>query len=169
MSVPFGVTTIKKGGIDGTTGLPTSLATVGKILRNTADFTQADPTKTEHYSELNESPEVVLKRQGKKSFKFTLMELVADTILLYMGGTVVTTVADDEWFAPATTPTLEASFELTLESGHVLTIYRGDISAKIVGKPTKEGLFNLEVTVDALVPNVGAIVGDISIADPLAA
>ena len=151
----FGVVSIKRGGIDSVTGLPTALTDVGEIYRDTADMIPGDVDITDHFSELSSQPVIRTKRKGLTVLQFTLMDTSADVLAAYLGGTV-TAVADepDVWNEPDETPTIEASFEITTESGKVITIHRGDVTGKYIITPKRDSMNLLEVMVAIMKPLV---------------
>lgn len=161
---PFGLSSIKTGGIDAVTGLPTSLVSVGNVLRNSAELTQDDAQMTEHFAELKSDPIAVVTRNGKRLFRFTLMDVAADTVVIYAGGSV-TAGPPDVWNAPTAAPNIEKSFEITTLDGTVITINRGKVTAKVTGQASEEGRFVVEVMVTPLTPLV-ADVPAFTIEDP---
>lgn len=151
----FGVKSLKVGGIDPVTGLPTGLESVGDVYKDTATWTEADGAVTNHYAEGKADPVVVITEQGEETFAFSLMNFNAQTLQKFLGGTVTSVVDEpDVWNKPLQVVEIEKSVELETEDGSIFTIYRGKIMAKRNVTPTKTGLNLLEVMVRPLAPLV---------------
>jgi hypothetical protein len=156
--VAFGVTSVKMGDIDPATGLPTALTDVGDIYRDTATMTEADGEVTNHFAERKTDPVVTIEEPGEETLQFSLMDISADNLVKYLGGTV-TEVLDqpDVWNKPDGVVTIEKAFEITTDDGTIVTINRGRVRAKRNLTPTRNGIFLLEVTVRILAPKVDGV------------
>jgi hypothetical protein len=144
--------------IDAVTGLPTALADIGKIYRDTAEFTQDDPEEFEHFSELDDNPIVSKTRKGVKSIRMRLMDTAADNVVLYLGGTVTEVVDNpDKWNEPDGTPEIFKAFEFELEDGSIYGVNRGRVSGKLIPDPKRNGFTVLELMIKVLQPLVDGV------------
>jgi hypothetical protein len=167
--VAFGIKSMKVGGIDETTGLPTSLTDVGRIYRDTGSWTEEDGPETMHYAEREQDPVITIREQGVETLNFSLMDTPADVLVLWAGGTVTEVVDEpDVWNKPRAPVNIEKSIEIETDDGTVFTIHRAKIYAKRNLTPTRNGIFLLEISARPLTPLV-ANVPPVTIADPPAA
>jgi hypothetical protein len=155
----FGVKSIKAGGIDAITGLPTGLADVGDVYEGTATLDQEDAQITEHYSEFKNDPVASVEKTGKRMFSFSLMDTSADTLVAWLGGT------PDVWNAPEQPPVIEKSLAIETEDGTIYTIHRAKITGKLSGDVSKTGKVTLDIVARVLQPKV-ADVPSLTVTDP---
>lgn len=155
--VAFGVKSIKKGGINTSTGLAENLVNVGDVYRDTATLTQEDGETTDHYSEFKNDPVVTITEPGETTLEFSLMDTEADVLVQYLGGTVTTVSSVKSWNKPSSVPDIEASFELETIDGTKFTINRAKVSAKINGELARKGITLLEVKARVLTPKVASV------------
>ena len=167
--IAFGITSMKVGGIDPTTGLPTDLTDVGRIYRDTGTWTEEDGDETNHYAEREQDPVITIKEQGLETLNFSLMDTPADTLVLWAGGTVTEVVDEpDVWNKPRGPVNIEKSIEIVTADGTKFTIHRGKVTAKRNLTPTRNGIFLLEIQVRPMTPLVAGV-PPVTIADPPAA
>jgi hypothetical protein len=154
----YGVKAVKASAIAAETGLPVELVDVGEIYRDTPEFTQDDPTVTEHYSELKDDPIITRQRKGAKNLVFSLMDTSAVNCVKWMGGTV-TEVAEqpDTWNEPADAVEIEMALEITMEDDSVYGIRRGKVMAKLIPDPKKTGITLIQVQVRPQAPLVDGL------------
>jgi hypothetical protein len=155
----YGLKSVKYGAIDPVTGLPTgALADIGKIYRDTGEFTQEDAAKTQHFAELEDDPVVSFGRKGLKSIRLRLMDTAADNLVKWLGGTVVeVALSPDQWEEPDTTPVIEYAFEIETEEGAIYGVRRGQVDAKLMIDPKRSGFSVIDVMITPLKPLVGAL------------
>lgn len=158
---------MEAGGIDGVTGLPTAMADVGNVYKDTANMVESDGQETTHYAELKSDPVVVVDEAGEEMIEFSLMDTSATNLESWCGGTVTTVGTDDTWNKPTTVPNIEKSLRITTEDSTVVTIHRAKIKGKRVLSPTKKGIFLIEVKAKILTPVVDGVPA-VSVADPIA-
>ena len=154
----FGIASIQKGDIDPVTGLPSNLADVGDVVKDSGMMETADGETTEHYSEFSEDPVLVQDQKGVTEFRFELFDTRAETLEEYMGGTIVSAAgAANKWNAPDNAPNIEKAFEITTDDGTVITINRAKVKAKLRMSATKKGVTVLEVVARALKPKIDGV------------
>ncbi|MEQ8547635.1 MAG: hypothetical protein RIC03_06980 [Cyclobacteriaceae bacterium] len=158
MGFASGIDSIKKGAINAGTGEGETFVDVGHIVEDTAQWEADDITFVKHYSEFSGYPiEMRPVRNGTNAIRYQLMDVAADTLIQYLGGTVTDVVdSADEWQAPIEPADIEASFQVTTEDGTVFQINRAKVMAKIVGEPTRNGKFVIDVMAEVLAPLVAA-------------
>lgn len=151
----YGIKSIKSSEIAAATGLPVELTDVGEVYEESADFTQEDPTTTDHMSEFKDDPIITIQRKGMKQVVFSLMDTAAANLVEWLGGTVTEVVDEpDQWEEPSVTPQIFKAMEFEFEDGSIYGIRRGKVSAKLIPSPTRAGITLLEVTVRPLQPLV---------------
>jgi hypothetical protein len=154
----YGLKSVKVSDIDAVTGLATSLTDIGKIYRETAEFTEDDPEEFEHYSELDDNPIISKTRKGVKSIMMNLMDTSADNLVKYLGGTVTSVEgAPDKWNEPTTTPEIFKAFEVEMEDGSKYGINRGRVSGKLMPDPKRSGFTVLQLMIKVLQPLVANV------------
>lgn len=163
----YGLQSVKVSPIDAVTGLSTALVDIGKIYRDTAEFTQDDPEQFEHFSELDDNPIVSKTRKGVKNISLRLMDTSADNLVKYLGGTVTTVAATpDKWNEPNDTPEIELAFEFEMEDGAKVGVNRGRISGKLIPDPKRSGFTVLELMIKVLQPKVNGVPATFKIDPP---
>jgi len=163
----YGLQSVKVSPIDPATGLATALTDIGKIYRDTAEFTQDDPEQFEHFSELDDNPIVSKTRKGVKNIMLRLMDTSADNLVKYLGGTVTEVVdTPDKWNEPNDTPEIELGFEFEMEDGAKVGVNRGRISGKLIPDPKRSGFTVLELMIKVLQPKVTGVPATFKIDPP---
>ena len=154
--ITYGVEKFEVADIDEATGLPTAFADIGKVYKDTASMQEDDPTITEHYSELNDDPELILKQKGNTTLKLSLMEFTISTFEEYFGGTVVVDAftGTATWHKPRSMPNVEKAFRITTQEGSVLTLNRGYVMPKFILAPKRNEISLVELTIRVLNPKV---------------
>lgn len=155
----YGVKSIKSGGIDDATGMPTDLTDVGDVLADTATLEQADSETVDHYSEFKNDPiETVETRTGKRTFIFSLMDTAAATLVDWCGGTVTEVDGEpDVWNAPEEAPEIYKSIQIETKDGTVITIYRAKIMGTFTATTQRSGRAVIEVTALVLSPKIEGV------------
>ena len=154
----YGLKSVKFSPIAPLTGLPTALVDIGKIYRDSGEFTQEDSAKTQHFAELDDDPVVSISRKGVKSIRLRLMDTEASNLVKWLGGTVVEVVDEpDQWEEPDVTPTIEYAFEFEMEDGSVTGIRRGQVDAKYLPDPKRTGFTVIDVMITPLKPLITAL------------
>ncbi|RYF26595.1 MAG: hypothetical protein EOO42_01135 [Flavobacteriales bacterium] len=154
----FGLATLKMGGIDAATGLPTGLADVGSVYKDSVAYTGGDVTKTPIYSQQKpNTPVKEFKSKASGSFVFNLMSTEVAKLALFGVGEVVTLNSVSVLGINDDPVDLEKSFEMTTTDGTVLTILRGSITAKENWTVSDQGIWLTEISVTPLVPKIAGL------------
>lgn len=165
----YGLKSVKTAPITALTGLPGTLTDIGKIYRDTAEFTQDDPEEFEHFSELDDNPIISKTRKGVKQIRMRLMDTSADNLVKYLGGTVTeVALSPDKWNEPDGTPEIELHFQFEMEDGSIVGINRGRVSGKLIPDPKRSGFTVLELMVKVLQPLVSPVPATFKIDPPVA-
>ncbi len=151
----YGLTSVEFGDVATDGGVATTFETKGLTFKDSFEIASADADVQEFMSEENDDPEISISTQGKKIYKFQLMNPGLDELAYFLGGTVVTG-PPKVWQAPDQTPVIEKSVKITPKKGHILTITRAKITAKESGKYSKTGLAQLDITVTVMKPTKAA-------------
>jgi len=154
----YGLLSAKDSAITPATGLPALLADIGKIYRDSAEFTQEDAGKTEHFSELDDDPIVSISRKGLKSIRLRLMDTSASNCVKWLGGTLVEILDEpDQWEEAEGTPRIERAFEFEMEDGSSYGIRRGMVDAKLMPDPKRAGFTVIDLMISVLKPLVDGV------------
>ncbi|MFS0489890.1 hypothetical protein [Leadbetterella byssophila] len=153
----LGLSKIEIGAIAADGGMGSSLATLGLTYQDTCNLTTEDPQDTEHYSEENEDPEVVVSRGGKTVLSFSIMGPDFSALGTLTGGTISGSGASEVLNFPNKLPNIEKSIKITPEQGHIINIPRAKISAKLDGALSKTGILLLKVTATVLTPTKAGV------------
>jgi hypothetical protein len=153
----LGLSKIEVGAIAGDGGMGTSLSVLGSTYQGTCNITVDDASETEHYSEENEDPEIIVTRAGKTVLNFSIMDADMTVLQTLLGGTITGSAATEVLALPNKAVNIEKSIKITPEKGHVISIPRAKISAKHQGAVGKEGILLLEVKATVLVPTKSGV------------
>jgi len=144
-------------------GMPTEMASLGKTLRGTANFTTEQDTIQDFWSE--EQPTVpeesVVTEAGLKNLTFNLMEWDNEVLIDVFGGTTkeatVTTggktYAVEKYVAPSDTVIVEKAVRAITPYNMGLDIPRAKIIARFIWNFTRTEIAQIEIVARALAPN----------------
>ena len=152
----YGLESVEFGDVATDGGVATSFSSKGLTFKDSFEIASADPDVQEFMSEENDDPEVSISTQGKKIYKFQLMNPGVDELAYFLGGQVIAG-PPKSWEAPDQTPVIEKSVKITPKQGHILTITRGRITAKHSGKYAKTGLAMLDITITVMKPTKAGV------------
>jgi hypothetical protein len=147
----YGLESVEFGDIATDGGLAATFSAKGLTFKDSFEINTADADMQEFMSEENDDPEVSISTQGKKGYKFQLMNPGVDELEYFLGGTVISG-PPKKWNAPDNTPIIEKSVKITPKVGHILTITRARITAKQAGKYAKTGLAMLDIMITVMKP-----------------
>lgn len=151
----FGLKSVKDSLIDAVTGLPVALADIGKIYRDTGEFTQEDATMNNHFAELDDEPVISVSRKGLKAIRIRLMDTSNENLAKWIGGTITEVVdTPDVWNEPDGTTQIERAFEFEMEDGSITGIRRGKVEAKHIIDPKRSGFSVIDLMITPLKPLV---------------
>jgi len=158
MSYSFGIKSAKRGEIDPQTGLGINMVSVGDIFKDTCDFTRADATKTQLYSEQSpDAAKVEFNKKGIANMKFSLMNTEADQKKAYLGGTVTTLEGTKTWNEPLGSPTIVYFYEFITTDGQVIRVYKGSTAGKENYQFRDQGIILLDISITPLAPDVAGL------------
>ena len=152
----IGLTSLKMGNIAVDGGMGTSLTDVGKIIKDTCELMQEDPTVTDFESEQDDDPIESVAKLGKKTLKFSIADYTPAVLAKFCGGTATGTSPNDVWAAPDSAPEIEQSIEIITPKGVKFAIPRAKIIAKLGAKFSKSGLAQIDIVAHILKPTKAA-------------
>lgn len=150
MAIKYGIgcKDIKAGeiGTGGTMG--TTLVSVGKIYKNTVSFIEEDGTVTKHVAENNRFPFLAVYEAGGLPLKFTLVDVSAQNLQKWLGGTVAT----DTWSASVESFSQELSVEIETLYGVKIQIPRCFLVGKITWNASRTEIAKIDVSGEVMLP-----------------
>lgn len=157
MALTRGLSKIEYGDIAGDGGVATVWTQLGLTdADSTASLTQADPTETLFMAAESDQPVDKDVTPGATTLVFSLLESDPDKLLILFGGAVTGTGSAKVWSAPLQATTIEKSWKITPKKGKIITIVRGQLSAKINYDLQKTGKFVVDISVAVLLPTKAA-------------
>jgi hypothetical protein len=166
----WGLKSVKDSAIDPVTGLPTALTDIGKIYRDSGEFTVEDATVTNHFAELDDEPVVSVSRKGVKMVRLRLMDTSNENLAKWIGGEITEVEGEPPlWNEPDGTTQLERAFEFEMEDGTIKGIRRGKVEAKHIIDPKRTGFSVIELMITPLKPLVAGLTATYKKAAPVPA
>lgn len=132
-------------------GVPTSWTEIGKTYRDEAEFDEADPAETEHYSNEQDDPFAKDIVGGKKTLKMALVDFDPDNLVKYLGGTATGT-APKVWNAPAQKELIEKAFRIRSKNDGYIIFPRVSFWSKTNYKLAPSGIAKVMVTGTIMLP-----------------
>lgn len=125
--IVIGVKSIKRGPIpdDGTMG--TVLSKLGDTYKDTASFIEADKTVFNVMVEENDDPDFQFLTKGAKTLSFSLIDHAPAVLQAVLGGTI--SEVDGAWEEPDSAPTILESYQVITQTGHLIEIPKGSVTA----------------------------------------
>lgn len=137
-------------------GVATSWTEIGYVdADSTANITQADSTETVFTAANADDPIDKDVTPGARTMVFSLLDSDPDKLVILFGGTVTGSGSSKVWKAPRQAVTIEKSWKITPKKGQIITIPRGQLSAKINHDMQKTGKFVVDISVAVLLPEDG--------------
>jgi len=155
--VSYGLDKVEVAAIDGVTGLPDTWEDVGKIYRETITLETADGEKTEHFSELDQNPILVIQEQGAMTLNMSLMDTSPANLVKYLGGTVTGVDPNEVWNKPNDIVDIEFAWRITFKDGTKTTFNRGKTTGKYGGDFNRKGIQLLQLMISPLQPKVDGV------------
>lgn len=156
-TLTLGLSKIEVGEIAEDGDVAESFAALGKTYQDTASITDEDPEVIEHFSEEDEAPLAVIRRRGRRTISFSIMNPNKQTLVDTLGGTLTGVAPNQVWNEPATMPVIERSIRITPAIGSVVTFPRVSLSGKINYELSKSGIMLIEMTADVLQPTKSGV------------
>ena len=147
--ITMGLSKIEVGtpAVDG--DVATSFATLGYTDTDSCEITVDDPEETEVTAEEVDDPFYVMRKAGKTSITFNVLNPSVDTLVKVCGGTKGNS---GEFEMPDTLPDIELSVKITPQTGFIGLFPRVSIVGKLSGKYAKSEPLKLTVTGTVLTP-----------------
>ena len=133
--------------VDG--GVSTSFAALGYTDPDSCEITVDDPEETEVTAEEVDDPIFVMRKAGKTTIAFNVLNPSADVLKKVCGGTVT---EGGNYELPEKLPTIETGYKSTRTVCFVATFARVSIVGKLSGKYAKSEPLKLAVTGTVLTP-----------------
>ena len=148
-TITMGLSKIEVGPLAVDGGVSTSFAALGYTDPDSCEITVDDPEETEVTAEEVDDPIYVMRKAGKTSIAFNVLNPSADVLKKVCGGTVT---EGGDYELPEKLPTIEMSVKITPTVGFVATFARVSIVGKLSGKYAKSEPLKLAVTGTVLNP-----------------
>lgn len=146
------------GSIAGDGGMGTSLTQLGPTVSDTAILTNEAPTKTDFTVEEYDTPYYTQVTQGKDTLSLSVYDVEPASLVRVLGGTVsVDGSGNNVWEAPTTVPQIEQSVRLITQKNGTVDIPRGKVSAVKQFNFKKTALFQVDITIDVLIPEKSSV------------
>lgn len=147
----YGLQAIKSAepSADGT--MPAVLTELCRTYRDSAEFTEDDPTITEEFCDQEDDPIATFAVKGSKTIKFSTFDYSPETLVKLKGGTIL----NGAWSEPTLTPEIYQAIEITTNTGLPFKFPKCRVMAKFNAKLVKNGLSLLEVTLRPVSPAAG--------------
>lgn len=152
-----GLTKIEYGTIAVDGGVATSWTVLGKTdADSTANFGQADATETNFMSIEDDQPVDKDITPGAITLTYSLLNPDPDKMLILFGGAVTGSGTSKVWEAPVQAAVIYKSWKITPKSGDIITIVKGQTSAKVNFDLTKTGKMVVDISIAVLAPDKAA-------------
>jgi hypothetical protein len=133
-------------GIGGTMG--STLASVGKIYKDTVNLIEDESNVTNHFQENARYPFLNVIDAGPTRLKFTLIDVSADNLAEWLGGEAAT----DVWSSPTSNFSQEKSVEVQTVKGWNIQVARCMLYGKITWNLSRTEIAKIEITGEIMVP-----------------
>lgn len=145
----YGLKAIKTAPAEATGDFPTTgLTELCRTFKNSAEFTEEDPTITDEFCDQSDDPVISFVEKGAKSIKVSTFDYSADTLKKLKGGTIL----NGKWQEPAVVEEIIKAVEITTDTDLKFQFPKARIIAKFNAKFVKNGMTLLEITIKPLSP-----------------
>jgi hypothetical protein len=160
----YGVLKMEVGTYSEVDGTSSAWAEV-ENYKDTIVMSEEDPTVSNHFKQGEANPKITRQSPGAQTVEFSIMDLSADSKVLWIGGTKTTVSTKDTWSAPKSKTAKIKSLRFTLETGEILTIPKVSCFAKLDFKASDADI-DL-ITVSGTILDTGIVdVAPMTLADP---
>ncbi|ADY51515.1 hypothetical protein Pedsa_0943 [Pseudopedobacter saltans DSM 12145] len=160
----YGVIKSEVGTYNEVDGTSTGWAEI-EPYKDTIVITEEDPTTTNHFKQGDANPKITRQQPGAQNIELSIMDLSADSKVMWLGGTKTTVSTKETWNAPKVKTPKIKSLRFTLETGEILTIPKVSCFGKLDFKASDTDI-DL-ITVSGVIQDPGfAGVAPMMIADP---
>ncbi|RPE05555.1 hypothetical protein EGT74_24540 [Chitinophaga lutea] len=154
----IGLASLKMGDIAADGGMGAALSALGATVSDTAVLANEAASVTDFLVEEQDDPFFSQSTPGKRTLTWSTYDVDPATLERVFGGTYTpaTALVGASWEAPASTPTIEQSIELTTKDGWVISIVRAKIDAVLQWNFQKTKLAQVDLTATILIPTKAA-------------
>lgn len=149
----MGLSKIEIGTMAADGDVATTFETLGYTDTDSCEITVDDPEETEVTAEEVDDPIYVIRKAGKTSIAFNVLNPSVDVLKKVCGGTATA----GSYSLPDKLPTIEVSVKITPTVGFVVTYPRVSIVGKISGKYAKSEPLKLSVSGTVLTPTKAGV------------
>lgn len=152
--ITVGLAEIKVGAAATNGVMPTTMAKIGKVYKDSCKINQEASEVTEHFEEGHAAP--VYSKRTKKIPKstFQLCDADPDMLAKYVGGTV----NSGTWEFNGNELTANVALEIIPEQGMIFQIPNASIEAVINSDMSSKGIFLVDFTVTPLAVDAGGAI-----------
>lgn len=152
--ISIGLAEIKVGTAAADGNMPSSLAKIGKVYRDTGKMSQEAAEVTEHFEEGRSAPEYRKKTRKIPKIAFSLMDVDASAMAKYIGGKE----SGGEWSYDGNEVVENVAMQIIPEQGLVFDIPNADVEAVINADMSAKGIFLVDFTVTPMAVSAGGAI-----------
>lgn len=142
----YGCSKVEHGVMDPVTGEITWNAVELDVSQNTIVIDQPEASRTDHFKQGDPSPKVSRFAPVVKTINFSIMDMSADSKVLWLGGTKTTVGSKDTWNEPSkAVPSTKKAMRFTLEDGSVIVTPNLQCAARISGNANDSDVLAMPV------------------------
>lgn len=156
--ITIGLSKISVGTAAANGTMPTELAKIGKVYKDSCKIAQDAADVTEHYEEGKSAPEVRKKSKKIPKVIFSLMDCDPATLVKYIGGETVST---NGWGFNGDEITANVAMKIESEQGLDFCIPNADVEAVINADMSAKGIFLVDFTVTPCAVTAGKAISAI--------
>ena len=156
--ITIGLAKISVGTAAANGTMPTELAKIGKVYKDSCKIAQDAADVTEHYEEGKSAPEVRKKSKKIPKVTFSLMDCDPATLVKYIGGETVST---NGWGFNGDEITANVAMKIESEQGLDFCIPNADVEAVINADMSAKGIFLVDFTVTPCAVTAGKAISAI--------
>lgn len=154
----YGCTKVEHGVMDPGTGAVTWNAVEFDVYQDTIVIDQPEASRTDHFKQGDPDPKVSRFARSVRTIQFSIMDLSADSKVLWLGGTKTTVSTKDTWNAPTkSVPSTIKALRFTLEDGSVITVPNAECAARLSGNLNDTDIMLIPVTATVKSTGVTAV------------
>lgn len=154
----YGCKKVEHGTMNVSTGAITWNDTELDVYQDTIVVDQPEATRTDHFKQGDPDPKVSRFARTVRSVQFSIMDLSADSKVLWLGGTKTTADTKDTWNAPSVAvPKTVKALRFTLEDNSMITIPNADCAARLAGNANDTDIMLMPVVATVKSTGVSAV------------
>lgn len=142
----YGCSKVEHGTMDKVTGEITWAPAELEVYQDTIVIDQPEASKTDHYKQGSSNPAVSRYAKVAKTIAFSIMDLSADSKVLWLGGTKTTVATKDTWNEPEkAVPATIKALRFTLEDESVIVVPVAECAARLTGNVNDTDIVTIPV------------------------